>query len=64
MTNNQSQLLETTLTQMNNKTSTEIEVSKNHSFQDCEAVRYKLWNEYKVEITEENKKLRLLVWRK
>lgn len=64
MNNNQSQLLETVLAKMDNKQSTEVDVTKNYSYKDCEAVRYKMWDQFKIEIHEENRKLKLSVWRK
>lgn len=63
-TESSSQLLEVVLSEMKNKSSADITVNKNTSFADCEAVRYKLWAEYKVEIHAENKRLVLSVYRK
>lgn len=59
-----SQLLEIILSEMKNKSSTHVVVDKNYSFTDCENIRYKLWNEFRVEINEERKKILLSIWRK
>ena len=63
MNTQSSQLLELILSAMNNKDSMEIVVEK-YSFTDCEEVRYILWNEFKVEAHQEQKKIILSIWRR
>ena len=56
-------LAEKVLDSMKNKSNVEIDVN-DHSFSECESIRYKMWDDFKIEIVRENKKLKLLVWRK
>ena len=54
--------IEKILTELKDKDMAEIETEI--SFSDCEKIRHKMWDDYKIEIHEENKKIVLSVWRK
>ena len=55
-------LIEQILSEMKIKNSTEI--STDLSYKKCEEIKYKMWDEYKITIHQECKKLVISVWKK